>query len=128
MKRVLMILAIVLSVAGQANAAGIKKQPGESVTLIWMFNLADEAKISGFRLESAPTSAGPYTTVAGVTSVPAGRQMIFPAAFSTGSVMVFYRVYAYFISGTNTIVSVSDPVAGVEVDMAVPGPMGTQGR
>jgi len=86
------------------------------------------SKISGFRLESAPTSAGPYTMVSGVTSVPAGRQMIFPAAFSTGSVMVFYRVYAYFISGTNTIVSASDPVAGVEVDMAVPGPTGTQGK
>jgi len=124
-RRLVYLLALMLLFCGTVQAAGIKKFPGETATVSWTFPTADESKISGFRLFAASTSAGPYT-LTGTTTLPTARQMIFPVAFSTNSVLVFYQVKAFYTAGGVTVESDPDPAAGAEVDMNVPMPLGTQ--
>ncbi len=102
---------------------GIKKYPGENVTVTWNFLATDESKITGFRIYSSPASAGPYAFT-GTTAAPTARQVVFPVVFSTGNVMVFYQVKAFYSSGSSTVESNPDPAAGAEVDMNVPMPSG----
>lgn len=124
--QVLSIIAVALLSfgIGQAQAAGVKKFPGENATVSWTFLASDEIKISGFRIYASPLSIGPYIFT-GTTALPAARQVIFPVSFSTNSVMIFYQTKSYFTAGTSTVESNPDPVGGAEVDMNVPSPAGT---
>lgn len=114
MKKLLIIALMLLPVSAFGQ---VKKLPGEATTFTWNFLVADEPKISGFRLYSSTVQSGPFNNLAGSVG-PALRTLTIPASFPTGSVMVFYVVRSYFSSGSGTIES-SDSNSQ-EVDQAAP--------
>lgn len=122
----LVTVLVLLAATAHAQAAGIKKFPGETTTVAWTNPSTDDSKVTGWRVKSAATSAGPYSVVTSVANT--ARQAVFPAAFSTNSVMVFYQVVAYWTAGGVTVESDPVPAAGLEVDMNVVMPTGPSVR
>ena len=119
------LLVVFFPISSESQA--IKKFPGESATISWTFPTTDESKITGFRVYASPTATGTYTFT-GTAAAASLRQVALPVAYSTNSVMVFYKVKSYFTAGTTTVESDGVPVTGVEVDMNVPMPAGVQVR
>lgn len=103
-----------------AQAAGVKKLPGEPVTFTWSYLVADEPNITGFKLYSGPTATGPFTFSGTTVASPSLRTVVIPASFSTGSIMIFYTARAYFTTTQGTGESVDSNA--VEVDRAVNSP------
>jgi hypothetical protein len=112
-------LVVLLVFPLNAQSAGVKKFPGEASTFTWSFLVADESKITGFRMYSAPTATGPFAFT-GTFVTPALRMASLSTAFPMGSVIVFYSVRAVYTSGASTVESVDSN--SVEVDMNVPTP------
>jgi hypothetical protein len=121
MKKVLFVflLSALLVFPPNAQSAGVKKFPGEASIFTWNFLIADESKITGFRMYSAPAASGPFAFT-GTFVTPTLRTASLSTAFPAGSVIVFYSVRAVYTSGTSTVESVNSN--SVEVDMKVPTP------
>jgi hypothetical protein len=131
MKRLLIIVALSLFFWSPAysQAAGVKKFPGEPITLTWTYLVADEVNITGFRFYSSlnPTS-GPYTLTS-LTAAPSARTGTIPASFPQGSVIYYFTVRGYFtgtVAPISTVESVDSNSA--EVDRNVVTPVGLLGR
>ena len=112
-----------------AQAAGVKKFPGEPITLTWTYLVADEVNITGFRFYTSlsPTS-GPYTLTS-LTAAPSARTGTIPASFPQGSVIYYFTVRGYFtgtVAPISTVESVDSNSA--EVDRNVVTPAGLVGR
>jgi len=121
MLRNLLLAFVLLAFSAEANALGIRKFPGETAVFTWDFVVADESKITNFRLYSGPTSSGPFSFT-GTTALPASRTLSLPVTFPPGGVFVFYTLRAVYISGTSIAESIDSNA--VEVDLNVPTPTG----
>lgn len=100
-----------------------KKQPGQAGNFTWSFPAADESKISGFRLYSAPIQSGPFNNLQASAAATA-RALSSPVTFATGTVKTFYVVRSYFTSGGGTVESGDSN--SVECELSVPTPTGLQ--
>lgn len=117
MKRFLVLFVVFLLPVAVFGQTSVKKVAGEPTIFTWAFLAADEPKISGFRLYSSTVQSGPFTNLAGNAAVTA-RTLTIPAAFPTGSVMVFYTVRSYFTTSGQTVESGDSN--SVEVVQSVP--------
>jgi hypothetical protein len=100
-----LIIAIVLALMPCLPLFGqCSKLPGQNGNFTWNFAVADESKISGFRLYSAPIQSGPFNNLVTSTAATA-RAAVAPVTFATGSVKTFYVVRSYFTSGGGTVES-----------------------
>jgi hypothetical protein len=114
------VAMICLTGLTEAQGAGVKKFPGETVTFAWNYVVADEANITGYKLYVGPSATGPFTFTGKTVATPSLRTTTNPASFGTGQVVSFYTIRAYF-TGTAipamTVESVDSNAA--EVDMNV---------
>ena len=111
----------------QAQAAGVKKLPGEAVVVTWTYLVAEEPNITGYRLYwSLSPSAGPYTFT-NISAAPSLRTATISASFPQGSVAYYITIRAYF-TGTVTPVATVESVDSNsgEVDRNVVTPAGLQ--
>ena len=121
MKYALVFLTLLLfPIAGGAQC---KKLPGQNGNFTWVFPVADESKISGFRLYSSPIQSGPFNNLQ-ASAVATARALSSPITFSTGTVKTFYVVRSYFTSGGGTVESGDSN--SVECELSVPMPTGLQ--
>ena len=117
----LLILALMLLPV--SLSAQVKKLPGEPATFTWNFLVADEPKISGFRLYSSTVQTGPYTNLTGNTGASV-RTLTIPASFTTGTVKTFYVVRSYLSTGGGTVESGDSN--STEVILSAPTPTNLQ--
>jgi len=119
MKKFFLILVLMLLGSGILSAQTIKF-PGASATFSWGYLVADEPKVTGFRIYSGPNTEGPFLTLAGFVSSAQARQLSATVNFPSGSIKVFYVARAFFTGTSGTVESTDSNV--VEVDMAVTMP------
>jgi hypothetical protein len=101
--------------AAQAQTE-VKKYPNEIVIFNWDFSPAEEQYITGFRLYSGSSMAGPFNTLIKEAG-PSFRTTQSPATFSPGSTTVYYVVRPFKTEGLQTTEAGDSNV--VEVDLAV---------
>ncbi len=100
-----------------------KKAPGANGNFTWTFAVADEPKISGFRLYQSAIQSGPFNNLTSSAAVTA-RALTAPVTFATGTIKTFYVVRSYFTSGGGTVESGDSN--SVECELNVPSPTGLQ--
>lgn len=122
MKNFLLVVAVLI-LFPLVGFAQVEKLPGEACIFTWVFPVADESKISGFRLYSSPVQSGPFSNL--VSNVgPTLRTLTTPATFASGTVRTFYVVRSYFSSGAGTVES--NDSNSTEVELRVLTPTGLQ--
>lgn len=121
MKKTLVVITLLLIPFGLF--AQCVKQPGQNGNFTWNFLVADEPKISGFRLYSSPIQSGPFNNLLASAAATA-RAAAAPVTFATGTVKTFYVVRSYFTSGGGTVESGDSN--STECQLGVPIPTGLQ--
>jgi hypothetical protein len=106
-----------------AQAAGVKKFPGEPVVMTWTYLVSDEANITGYRFYwSLLPTAGPYNLTT-ITAIPSARTVTIPASFPQGSVVYYFTARGYFtgtVAPIATVESVDSNSAEVDRNVVTP--------